>query len=135
MKLKPTQKQYIGTLGESLACKYLENKGFSIKNRNYRKFYGEIDIIAEKGSEILFVEVKSVTRENISRVTSDKQKDNYRPEDNLHPAKLKRLYKTISTYLSENRLGNREWRLDALIVYIDTASKKARIERIENILL
>ncbi len=37
-----TIKRKIGDLGETLACKYLEQKGFSVIERNYLKKYGEI---------------------------------------------------------------------------------------------
>ena len=79
---EPTQKQVIGRLGEDIAAKYLESKGFSIVGLNYRKKYGEIDIIAQKSKITHFIEVKSVTElansrlgrsenfnQNVSRVT------------------------------------------------------------------
>lgn len=44
---------------EELACKFLRKKGYKILERNYRTKYGEIDIIARDGKEIVFVEVKS----------------------------------------------------------------------------
>jgi putative endonuclease len=124
-----TEKRRIGNLGEDIACRYLESKGLKVISRNYRKFYGEIDIIAKKGERLFFVEVKSVTRENVTRGTLGA----YRPEDNLHPWKLKRLFKTIGAYLTENRVGDSDWQLDALIVYLDLINKKAKIDRIENI--
>ena len=37
----------IGKLGEEVASKYLEAKGYRIRERNYRTFLGEIDIISE----------------------------------------------------------------------------------------
>lgn len=48
-----------GDLGESAVCEYLENKGYSIKARNYRRRCGEIDIVAEKPGHTAFVEVKT----------------------------------------------------------------------------
>ncbi|MCR5201921.1 MAG: YraN family protein [Lachnospiraceae bacterium] len=48
----------MGSLKEEKAAKYLENKGFSIVERNYYTWYGEIDIIARKNRELYFVEVK-----------------------------------------------------------------------------
>lgn len=48
-----------GKLGEEKVCAYLEKIGYRIVDRNYRIKGGEIDIIAENGEFIAFVEVKS----------------------------------------------------------------------------
>lgn len=53
----------IGKLGEDLACKYLQNKGYKILERNFEAKQGEIDIIALDKEELVFIEVK--TRSNI----------------------------------------------------------------------
>lgn len=49
----------IGKRGENFVCSYLEKQGYSIAVRNYRIRGGEIDIIAENGDYIAFVEVKT----------------------------------------------------------------------------
>lgn len=46
-------------LGENAACRYLEKKGYKIIERNFRKGYGEIDIIAVKDNILVFAEVKT----------------------------------------------------------------------------
>lgn len=130
-----TEKQKIGKIGEDIAVKYLENKGFDILDRNYLKKYGEIDIVAQKRGIIHFIEVKSVSCEtfvkNVSRVT-----DNYRPEDNIHPQKLKRLARTIQAYLFEKYPKEEpEWLFDAITIQIDVENKKARVKFLENIIL
>lgn len=48
-----------GKLGEESVCRYLTERGYTIAARNYRIKGGEIDIIAENGDYIVFVEVKS----------------------------------------------------------------------------
>ena len=48
-----------GKAGEELAASYLEQHGFAIKERNYRFERGEIDLIAEEGEELVFIEVKA----------------------------------------------------------------------------
>jgi putative endonuclease len=48
-----------GKLGEEAVCHYLEEHGYNIIDRNYRIKGGEIDIIAENGDILAFVEVKS----------------------------------------------------------------------------
>lgn len=48
-----------GKAGEDIAANYLEREGLKILERNYRFERGEIDIIAEEGDELVFVEVKA----------------------------------------------------------------------------
>jgi len=131
-----TEKQRIGRIGEDTACRFLSNKGFSVIERNYRKKWGEIDIVASKKKRIHFVEVKTVTREKGSSGPFPyKAGDFYRPEDNVHPWKLKRLARAIQTYLLDRRLDDREWQLDVVVIFLDEKSSEARIRLIENIVL
>lgn len=129
----PTQK--IGEIGENIAEKFLVKHGFSIIDRNHTKKWGEIDIIAEKGEKIYFIEVKSVSREvlpDVNRETSD----SYRPEDNMHPWKLKRMARTIQTYLlSQNIPEDKEWQVDLLLVYLEMKGRKARVKVVSDIIL
>ena len=50
-----------GNKGESLACEYLQQKGFEILQRNYRSKWGEVDIVAKINQIMVFVEVKTKT--------------------------------------------------------------------------
>lgn len=43
---------------ESLAAEYLRDKGYIILHKNYRTRYSEIDLIAEDGGYLVFIEVK-----------------------------------------------------------------------------
>ncbi len=49
----------LGTKGEDLALKFLKKKGYRILSRNYKTPLGEIDIVAEDGGTLVFVEVKT----------------------------------------------------------------------------
>jgi len=119
-----TEKRRVGDIGEEVVCKYLEKKGYSIVERNYWKPWGEIDIVAEKVDFISFIEVKTVSHEN------------FRPEENMHPAKIKRLHRAIQTYLLERKVSeSREWRLDLACVFLDFKTKRAKVEMLENIIL
>ena len=131
MKNFTSNSQKIGQLGEEIACTFLMKHGFSILERNYTKKWGEIDIIAEKGSKRYFIEVKSKSvssLDNVSYVTS-------RPEENMHPWKLKRLRRVVETYLISKRLGSILWQFDLLVVYLDIDNRKARVRVMENIIL
>ena len=55
----PTKRQQLGKLGEGLAVTYLRKQGFAIIDRNFKKRYGELDIIALEGSVLVFIEVKT----------------------------------------------------------------------------
>jgi len=136
-----TQKQKIGKIGEDIACKSLISREFGVIERNYWKKWGEIDIIAKKNDALHFVEVKTVSHMSSAQSKLDRKDgkrvfDNYRPEDNIHPQKLKRLSRTIQTYLLEKNISeDMEWRFDAVIVFLDQQEKKARVRFIENIIL
>ncbi|PIW74862.1 MAG: YraN family protein, partial [Candidatus Portnoybacteria bacterium CG_4_8_14_3_um_filter_44_15] len=58
----PSEKRKTGDLGEGIAAKYLENNGYKIIERNYRKNWGEIDIVARKDDCLIFVEVKTMQK-------------------------------------------------------------------------
>src|SRR3989344_5563593 len=102
-KIFTSETQKTGEIGENIAVKFLVKQGFLIRERNYTKKWGEIDIIAEKNEKLFFVEVKSVSRETLADV-SHEALDQYHPEDNMHPWKLKRLARTIQTYLLSNKV-------------------------------
>jgi len=127
----PTDKQRIGALGENIAESFLRNRGFEILDRNYRKKWGEIDIVAKKKGVFRFVEVKTIKAglpTNVSRETSDL----YRPEENVHPQKLRRIHRAIQTYLLERKI-DADWQIDVVTVKLDMGRRVARVEIIENI--
>jgi Holliday junction resolvase-like predicted endonuclease len=91
-----------------------------------------------------FIEVKSVSR--LSAATSVKAgvttnnvtrgTDEYKPEDNMHPWKLKRLSLTIQTYLVSQKVpDDTEWQVDLFVVYLDLINKKAKVNAIKDIIL
>ena len=57
----------VGAWGEELAGLYLSKKGFRIVHHSYRTRYGEIDLIAENGGFLVFVEVKLRKNANFAR--------------------------------------------------------------------
>ena len=149
-KVFTSKTQKTGEIGENIAVKFLMKHNFSILNRNYTKKWGEIDIIAEKANKLFFIEVKSVAsadvktladrRENVSPASTRQgghgTNDDYRPEDNMHPWKLKRLSRTIQTYLlSEKIPDEKEWQVDLLVVFLDIKNKKAKIKVVNDIIL
>ena len=53
-----------GKTGEKLAADWLEKKGFTILEKNWRHKRLEVDIIAEKDNLLHFIEVKSRSSQN-----------------------------------------------------------------------
>ena len=51
----------IGAFGEQEAARFLRENGYKIKTANFKTYVEEIDIVAEKGKDICFVEVKTRT--------------------------------------------------------------------------
>ena len=49
----------LGKIGEDLACRELERRGYAIVARRYRRRGGELDIVARDGATVVFVEVKT----------------------------------------------------------------------------
>ncbi len=102
--------------------------------RNYRKTWGEIDIVVEKAGLTRFIEVKTVSRSLQELYKGQEGQESYRPEDNVHPWKLKRLSRTVQSYLTERRVGD-NWQFDVMTVYLDEENKKAKVDVLENIIL
>lgn len=149
----------VGRIGEEVACKFLMKQGYQISTRNYLKKWGEIDIIAAKSNKTYFIEVKTVSRDlnmeskrNISDDNNSKHckyvscekmnkvsyetKDEYRPEDNIHPWKLKRLSRVIQTYLGDkNSTEEDHWQFDVITVFLDIKDKSAKVDHLKDIIL
>ena len=120
-----TEKQNVGKLGEDIVVKYLENHGYSILERNYRKPWGEIDIVALKSQELVFFEVKT---------QSVSQRIEWRPEENVTRHKKHQLSRIVATYLKEHKIPeNQDWRIDVLAIKLDFETKNAQIEHIQNV--
>lgn len=128
----PTDKQIIGEKGEDFACKFIKDKGFKLIERNYYKKWGEIDIVANKGEIIHFIEVKTVSRE----IGDLDNKDVYRPEDNVHPWKLQRLSRVIQSYLLDKDVSDEtDWQFDIVTVYLDKDKNLLNVDMLEDVIL
>lgn len=72
-----------GRLGEEYAARLLEREGYRILSRNFHTRYGEIDLIAQKGEILAFIEVKTRAADSLSRpaaaVSRQKQSRIIRP--------------------------------------------------------
>lgn len=109
----------LGNAGENFAAKYLEERGYKIIAQNYRVRSAEIDIIAELGEEIIFVEVK--TRSNTRRGL---------PAEAVNLRKQKKIVEAASVFLQDEIYFDRACRFDVIEVYSDGTEFKIR--HIEN---
>lgn len=69
-----------GWIGEEIASRYLEERGYKILERNYTKSKLEADIIAQKGEYIVFVEVKT---RNVGNFVSARNSVNKKKQSNI----------------------------------------------------
>lgn len=83
----------IGDWGEDLAVGFLRRRGFDIIERNFHTTQGEIDIVAQKGGDYYFVEVK--TRLDMALAT----------DLAIHPLKQYRLAKAVKEYCYRRNIG------------------------------
>ncbi len=120
----------VGRGGEDIACQFLERKGYKIIERNYRRKWGEIDIIAAKDGTVRFVEVKAVSRESLRDLSREMD---YRPEELVHRTKLRKIARTASLYMEEKR-DEREYQIDVVGVIMNKATRTARCRLFEQAL-
>ena len=128
--IEDSARKRVGALGERLAADFLRGKGFKILDCNYRKPWGEIDIIAEKDGIVRFVEVKSVSREALPDISREMD---YRPEEMVDVRKLKKLARTAQLYM-EVMKDEREYQIDVVGVIISESTKTARCRLLEQVL-
>lgn len=126
MDRNPAKHIYIGKTGEDLACEYLVENAYKILERNYRRTYGEIDIIAQnKDKTLVFVEVK----------TLNGNFDGLVPEDNLTGSKLAKLKKICENFANKNPelvSEKRGWQIDLVAITL-SGDKAPEIRHYENI--
>lgn len=114
-----------GLNAETIASAYLRQKGYEILERNYRKPWGEIDVIARMDNVIVFVEVKANSKEFAG---------DFNPELRVDHRKMNKIIKTATLYLGyELKNLNTEWRVDIISVTISPGITKAKITHFKNV--
>jgi len=110
----------LGEAGEEAALRYLISKKYKILARGFRLFRGEIDIIARDKKMLVFVEVKTRTRENFGL-----------PEEFVNPSKQRQIRKIAQGFLTQNDMEDVECRFDVLAL-IRTGKNAYEINHIKN---
>ena len=101
----------MGKIGEDIATNYLLQKGFTIVQRNYKTRYGEIDIIAQSGNKIRFVEVK--TRNTLTRG---------KPYESVTLRKKHHLRLASTSFLLQTKIKDCKLSLDVISIILNTDS-------------
>ena len=106
-------------LGGEYARQFLERKGYSILESNYRGQSGEIDLVAMEGECLVFVEVKSRRTGAFGR-----------PEESVTEAKQQKLVQAALEYMQEKEIEEGEWRID--VVGIEAGGARPRVRLVRN---
>lgn len=113
-----------GAWAEYNVAQYLESKNYEVIDRNYRKKWGEIDIVAQKEGILVFVEVKA----------NKKEIAGFEPENRVSPEKLRRMHRAIQTYLAAKKYKpQQEWQIDIVSLILDRDRGVIKIKHFKNI--
>jgi putative endonuclease len=118
---EPKSRRELAALGEEHAARYLASRGYRIRERNFRLARGpEIDIIAEHGDVLVFVEVKARTSSGV-----------FQPRDAVTSGKERQIARAAAAYLGLRERRERVARFDIVEVYLTPEGRLERIEVIE----
>lgn len=95
----------LGKKGEDLACQHLEQKGYTILERNYHFEKAEVDIVAYFGFEIIFIEVKTRSSSHFGE-----------PEEFVTESKQNLIAKAAKAWLYERKMEGSPIRFDVVSV-------------------
>jgi len=105
----------IGNLGERLVAQAFERRGFRVLGQQIYTRFGEIDLIVQNDSEVLFVEVKTRTSRAFGL-----------PEESVGRAKLLHLRRSVLSLLG-NFAKNKKWEILIVSVELNLATKTAHL--------
>ncbi len=117
--MKTTEK---GKMGEDAVCRYLEARGYTIRDRNFRIHGGELDIVASRNDELCFVEVK--TRRAGSQEHGDEAVDS---------RKQRLIIRAAYAYCEQLGIAEEEWYIRYDIASVTVwQGREADIDYLEN---
>ncbi len=115
-KARKAVRPSLGRTGERLAAEQLVRGGYRILEHNFRCRCGEIDLVAEDGHDLVFVEVKT------------RRGDAYgRPEEAVTVRKGRKIVQVATCYLDLHACSERSWRIDVVAVQLSTSGKLEEI--------
>ncbi len=95
-------------MGEKIALTYLRQNKFKIVSKGFRLYRGEIDLIAQDGNVLVFVEVKTRSKGSLGL-----------PEESVNFRKQRQIRKIAEGYLALNNIDNVECRFDVISIVFD----------------
>lgn len=101
----PDWRRIFGNSAETKAAQYLQKKGYTILERQYNTVFGEIDLIAQDGDEIVFVEVKARRTAAFGY-----------PEEAVTKKKRQKIYRTAQQYLQKHGRVHASYRCDVIAI-------------------
>lgn len=110
----------LGRRGEDLAARHLADAGYRIVVRNWRCAHGELDLVAQDGDCLAFVEVR--TRRGRALGT---------PEESVTAAKQAKLIDLALAYVQAHDWRG-DWRIDVVAVEMDRRGRLLRVDHYEN---
>ncbi|MBV5317485.1 MAG: YraN family protein [Desulfobulbaceae bacterium] len=110
-----------GRLGETYAAEYLIRQGYEILEKNYRKQFGEVDIIARDRGTLVFIEVK--TRR--SRLYGA-------PQEAVDFRKQRQLSRIAQEYLISRHLQDAVARFDVIGITLDQQNRPMQFDLIRD---
>jgi len=113
----------IGNFGENIAREYLIRHNYKIIGANVKISYWEIDIIARKGEEIVFIEVKTRTSANFGQA-----------DEAITDRKINNYSQAALNYLNENKIDEKSLRFDLISLDLDRGNKIAKIKHYKGIM-
>ncbi len=114
-------KKEVGSYGETIAAKYLQSLGYSILLRNFRCYFGEVDIVACKGAILSFIEVKSRYSIHYGR-----------PRESVTCFKRNKIYRCAEYYIYKFSLNNYYVRFDIIEVFFNKNNYNYKINFLED---
>lgn len=110
----------LGGIAEDHAARYLASRGYRIRERNFRTRAGEVDIVAEHGGALVFVEVRARTS---TRFMSQ--------AESVNTAKQRRIRRAADTFIAARERRERVMRYDVVEVSLTPEGRVERINVIE----
>lgn len=130
MNLSSKTTKEIGNIGENVAAEYLKRHGMRIHDRNVTRKTGELDIVAQEGDTLHFVEVKTNLVDAFP--AENDVSDEYDPSLNLHEAKIRKVARTGEWYVLENDWEG-EWQVDGCLVWLRRSDGMGKVRYLPQI--